>query len=241
MDRRENAHFKGKDVLQHMLETKVKATVEPHGFELPPHLFAALDTARHLALLILILFIILQERSTLILGLFSLGALIGFSGRSAWLGWSQLERLHRNLKQEHYEIEHHRSQEREELKALYTSKGFQEPLLGQVVDVLMADENRLLRVMLEEEMGLSLESTEHPLKYCLGSFVGGLATILLCSLSLLFSSGWILIILCFLIMGVTAAIAAHLEKNKLIPSTIWSLGIGALAFFVVFFTRQIFT
>ncbi len=90
-------------------------------------------------------------------------------GRSAWLGWSRLERLHRILAQEKWEIEHNREQEREELGVLYAAKGFEGKLLEDVLDVLMADGDRLLKVMVEEELGLTLESQVHPLKQGLGA------------------------------------------------------------------------
>ena len=88
------------------------------------------------------------------------------------LGWARLERLHRIVEEERYEIENHRQQEREELKELYRAKGFQGKLLDEVVDVLMADGERLLKVMVEEELGLSLQSQEHPLKQGAGSALG---------------------------------------------------------------------
>src|SRR5262249_53556095 len=106
--------------------------------------------------------------------------LIWKTGRSAWLGWSRIERLHRVVEQEKWEIEHHRQQEREELKALYATKGFEGKLLEDVLDVLMADGDRLLRVMVEEELGLTLESHEHPLKQAVGAGLGVLFSSILC-------------------------------------------------------------
>ena len=58
--------------------------------------------------------------------------------------------------EERFEIAHHRGQEKEELTELYALKGFKGELLDQVINVLMADDNRLLSVMLEEELGLEL-------------------------------------------------------------------------------------
>ena len=94
--------------------------------------------------------------------LFSIGWLFWKLGRSSLLGWARLERLHRLIQQEQWEIEHHRAQEKEELTAMYHQKGLTGKLLEQVIEVLMADDNRLLRVMLEEELGLTLETYEHP-------------------------------------------------------------------------------
>lgn len=228
------SHFKGKDALTHVMETHAKGTAtEPHGIEIPGHLFAATDTARLLSLFLLLLTTLsLPAR---IIGLMGLGMLIGLAGRSAWIGWARLERLHRNLEQEHYEIEHHRAQEREELRALYQQKGFQDPLLDQVVDVLMADDDRLLRIMLEEEMGFSLESYEHPLKQCVGALVGGFLTLLLLACVYYTFSFPYFLATSFLIIGFASGLSAFFEKNKLIPSIVWGLGIAGLSFGMVYF------
>ena len=55
---------------------------------------------------------------------------------------------------------------------MYRAKGFSGKLLDDVVDVLMADDNRLLKVMMEEEMGLVLRGYEHPIKQALFSSLG---------------------------------------------------------------------
>ena len=49
-------HFKGKNALEHVLEKR--ALPEPHGSEMPDHLAAANDTARLMALFLLLLYII---------------------------------------------------------------------------------------------------------------------------------------------------------------------------------------
>lgn len=67
------------------------------------------------------------------------------------------------FERERHEIRTDFDGEREEVVALYAAKGFREPLLSQVVDVLCADEDRLLKVMMEEELGLSMYHVNHPL------------------------------------------------------------------------------
>lgn len=239
-------HFKGKNALDHVLEKRASSFSEPHGSEMPDHLSAAIDTARQLAFFLMILYVILdylqlpQTQCFLILSLFACGGLIGLVGRRAWLGWTHLERLHRLLEQERYEIEHHRSQERDELKALYSLKGFEGDLLEQVVDVLMADDDRLLKVMLEEEMGLSLGTYEHPLKQSAGAAIGGLTAIALSFISLfLFPDNGI--VLCSIaIVGVAGALSAYLEQNRVVPAFIWNAGIGVLSLGIVYFLLKFF-
>ncbi len=87
--------------------------------------------------------------------------LIGIStGRSAH---TQVQYYARELERERTEIRDSFEQEREEVRVLYAAKGFSEPLLGQIVDTLCADEDRLLKVMMEEELGLFMHHVNHPL------------------------------------------------------------------------------
>jgi hypothetical protein len=244
MEKENFDHFKGKDALHHVLETKAKSQIEPHGFEISAPTFAFIDTFKSTLILNLILFIplyLLQFNSSFLsslLFLFCLGITLLFTLRSGLLGWSIIERLHRNLKQEYYEIQHNRAQEREELKAMYSNKGFKEPLLNQVVDVLMSDDNTLLTVMLEEEMGLSLNNQEHPLKLALGSFIGGVLALIITQTSLYIFASSFFIYLIFLSVLIVSLIQACLEKNSLIPAAVWSLGTLGFIFASVYIITE---
>jgi VIT1/CCC1 family predicted Fe2+/Mn2+ transporter len=171
---------------------------------------------------------------------FTIGLVVWKVGRSAILGWSRLERLHRVIEEERWEIEHHRPQEKEELKALYTAKGFSGKLLDEVVEVLMADDNRLLQVMLEEELGLSLESYEHPLKQAAGALVGVAGSALVVSFGLFVLPFWGAAACSALIIVLCAGTAAQLEKNHPLPAIVWNLAVAALAVGAAFFVGQIF-
>lgn len=243
------SHFKGKDAIGHVAEARAQgiiAATEVHGTEIPGHLSAAADASRETAIVLCLLWAILIHTQLpfpsvfLILVIFSLGWLIWKMGRSAWLGWFRLERLHRVLEQERWEIEHHRQQERDELRVLYAAKGFEGKLLEDVLDVLMADNDRLLRVMIEEELGLSLESQVHPLKQGIGAGLG----ILLSSL-LSFFIFWIwpyqgILIGACLVLSLAAALSAYHARNRLVPAVIWNLGLGALSFGFVYFLLEYF-
>lgn len=238
-------HFEGKDAKEHLLEIKAKTITEPHGFEIEAPLFAFLDTLRNVALLtsiLVILFLVFLHDHpyiTPILLLFSLMSTLFFVGRSTYNGFSILDRLHRNLKQEFYEIEHHRAQEREELKALYAQKGFEGDLLEKVVDVLMADDDRLLKVMLEEELGLSLESMDHPIKHGVGALLGGLLTTFACFMTLIFLSPFYFIPVAFLIFLITSIILARIEKSSPLPVIVWTLAVALLLCLLTYFSAQI--
>ncbi len=236
-----NTHFDNKDPLAHVMEKRAEGTLslsESHGVEMPGHLGAAADAVREMAVVLLLGWLLLGPGASALLAL-GLGWFAWRTGKSAWMGWARLERLHRLIEQEKYEIEHHRPQEREELVALYSAKGFEGQLLNDVVDVLMSDQDRLLKVMLEEEMGLTLQAYEHPLKQSLGAALGSLLTFLLGfgaaflwpALGMPLASG--------LLLAGSAAFSARHQKNRVIPAVIWILSLGALAFGVTFFVSQI--
>lgn len=106
--------------------------------------------------------------------------LVGISaGRSTH---TQVEYYAAEFDRERAEIRDNFEEECEEVRALYAAKGFQEPLLGQIVDTLSADDDRLLKVMMEEELGLSMHHVAHPLTVGLWNFTGALAAGLMLAL-----------------------------------------------------------
>lgn len=232
-------HFRGKEVIQHVIEKQaegVVSKVESHGTEMPGHLSAGADTAKEMGAIFLILAALLPVLlgtklvATKMLFVFGLAWVVWRAGRCALLGWARLERLHRLVSEEKWEIQHHREQEKAELKELYRAKGLEGKLLDDVIDVLMADEQRLLQVMLEEELGLVLEVHEHPLKQGFGALIGGL-------LSLAFIMGFVLILPAYglvvgslSVIGISIALAAQAEKNRIIPAIVWNVGLGALVY-----------
>lgn len=240
-------HFKGKDAISHVAEAQAKGIIsaaEIHGTEIPGPVSASADAARDTAFLLLMLSLILyyfapQTNPLLVLCIFSVGFMIFRTGRSAWLGWFRLERLHRVLEQEKWEIEHNRDQEREELKELYRAKGFDGELLEDVIDVLMADGDRLLKVMVEEELGLSLENVEHPLKQGLGAASGVFLASALCLASFSLFGGIGLIAASISVIGFSGMMIAWYAKNKLVPALVWNIAFSILAYFLIIFSLQV--
>ncbi len=234
-------HFQGKKPLEHVAKKKSEMANEIHGDELPGHQGSFLDALRDTSALLLILWVsalhleIKPKVLFYFLLLSSIGWLIWKGIRSFWLAAARLERLHRVLKEERYEIENHRPQEREELAALYKAKGFKGPLLEEVLDVLMADDDRLLKVMMEEEMGLTLENCEHPLKVSLGAVFGVLFSSSLLLLMAGFSICWGFLVIAFLLIAFSGLFIAKLQKNEPISAFIWNLGFAVLTFGVIYF------
>lgn len=232
------AHFKGKEAIDHVVEAKVKgilSSAEVHGTEIPGHIFSGADAARETSVIFLLLWLILTNSGiefTGMLGIFwvfSLSWTLWKGGRSAWLGWSRLERMHRVVEQERFEIKHHRQQERSELKELYRAKGFEGKLLEDVMDVLMADEDRLLKVMVEEELCLSLGTHEHPLKQAVGAATGVLFSSFI-SLSFLYAfpytGAWIG---SFIALAIASGVSAYYEDNRMVPAIVWNSSICAIS------------
>lgn len=231
-------HFEGKKVAEHLRaarEKGAKATAEVHGTEMPGYLSAFADSFKETSILFIGMWILLSQfdipldKTLWVLGLFSIGWLFWKLGRSSLLGWARLERLHRLIQQEDWEIKHHRSQEKEELTAMYEQKGLTGKLLKQVIEVLMADDNRLLRVMLEEELGLTLETYEHPLKQAAGAGLGVIASVLGLLLGLVIGGFLGALIILILLFGAVTLIASKREGNELMKSLVWNLSVGTLS------------
>jgi hypothetical protein len=240
----EHSHFKEKDAIGHVAEAQalgLLSSSEIHGTEIPGHISAGADAAREIAFLLISVWCLIQPLhlpitiTLQLLSILSIGLTLWKFGRSSWLGWSRLERLHRVLEQERWEIEHHRQQERDELRVLYAAKGFEGKLLEEVLDVLMADDSRLLRIMVEEELGLSLESHEHPLKQGVGALLGSIVSACICLSALYIGHFWGIIIGSALVIAYSAAISAKHSENRPIQAIVWNLGIWALSFGTIYF------
>lgn len=237
-------HFQGKSVADHLKEARARASIanaEVHGTEIPGHLSAFADSSKETAMVFIILWAIIVQMGLshsvafIVLSAFSFGWIIWKTGRSALLGWARLERLHRVIEEERFEIEHHREQEKQELTELYRAKGLEGKLLTDVIDVLMADDNRLLRVMLEEELGLSLESYEHPLKQSFGAFIGSLSTCFLILPVFYFLPSFTAPAASLLIVAFSSLLAAKLEKNQSLHAVIWNLSMSLFSGAGVYF------
>lgn len=239
-------HFEGKTVPEHLKAARLKgamAAAEVHGTEMSGPIGAMADAGKECAIYLLILSLLLhtfttQSQTLFILVLFSAGLILWKTGRSALLGWSRLERLHRLTEEERWEIEHHRAQEKEELKELYRMKGFEGRLLDEVIETLMADDNRLLQIMLEEELGVTLEAHEHPLKQAAGAAIGSIASCGLLLILLWALPSYGILIGSSLSLIFFTALGAKLEKNRILFATIWTLATAALTAGILFFLRQ---
>ncbi len=233
-------HFEGKSVPEHLKQARLKGALvakEVHGRELSGAFAAGIDSVKETSLLLAVLALLITPTWQLSLCLFA-GWLVWKVGRSACLGWARLERLHRLIEEERFEIEHHRDQEKAELTEMYEAKGFSGKILGEIVETLMADDNRLLMVMLEEELGIAIESYEHPLSQAVGAAVGTLI-----AFGLAFLGFWFLplgmSISALVAFVFSSAWAAKRERNNRIKAVVWNLAVGLLAYGAAYFLHDL--
>lgn len=173
----------GGDAAEHIVEARYRARqvlgVEAHLGEVDDWR-RAIVSARDALIIVWLLWFTLQgfghppyTDHLLIAMAFAVALLFGAStGRSTH---SQVRYYESELERERTEIRERFEHERDEVRALYAAKGFRGPLLEQIVDTLSADDDRLLKIMMEEELGLSMHHMHHPLLVGLWNFVGALA------------------------------------------------------------------
>lgn len=223
-------HFAGKDVPEHLKDARKKGHhtfAEPHGLEPMGWKNAFLDSVQ-ISTIILNLLLVVYIYPKFPITAFSFGLIIFLFGRSAYLGWSRLEKLHTLIREENWEITHHREQEKEELRAIYKAKGFRGEILDQIVDTLAADDNRLLEVMLTEELGIPLESYDHPLQQgCAAALAGFIACIIIAVarwINPLSGPFFVSVVL----IGISSFWFAKIQKNNCLHAVIWSLALFSL-------------
>jgi len=165
---------------------------------------------------------------------------------SAWATLREVRHYETELERERGQIRATPEREREEVQSLYAAKGFEGDLLEQVVDTLCADDDRLLKVMMEEELGLAIHHLNHPI--VVGLIHGGGA--LLGALTLaatarvvpaVAATAWVLGVGGVLLGGL-AAIDARFSRRPLVPAmATWLVMAGASAGVVYFLAEWLGT
>jgi VIT1/CCC1 family predicted Fe2+/Mn2+ transporter len=155
---------------------------------------------------------------------------------------SEKDNYEKHKKIEYWEIENLREKEIEEIREIYQEKGFEGELLEQVVQVIIADDDRWVDVMMKEELGM-IESNKSPFKIGAITFISfivlGFVPLLIYVLDyfnkqetnlLLWSS--MLTLVAFGIIGYLKGVVNH--KNKL-SSTLVTILMGIVAALVAYY------
>ncbi|WMN12938.1 VIT1/CCC1 transporter family protein [Marivirga salinae] len=151
---------------------------------------------------------------------------------------------------EYWEVENMPETEREEIRDIYKGKGFEEPLLSQVVEVITKDKDRWVGVMMKDELEL-IEDDKSPFQTGLYTFISflvvGLIPLLVfvadyinIDISQKFLWASILTGIGFIIIGFLKSKVTNNSVIKGISETLLLGGLAALvAYFVGDFLEQI--
>jgi VIT1/CCC1 family predicted Fe2+/Mn2+ transporter len=145
---------------------------------------------------------------------------------------------------EHDEIKRWPDRERDEVRAIYRSKGFRGPLLEQIVAHLTADPVRWRNVMMREELGFGAETNKPPSRSALtvgGAYLVGAAVPLLPYVFIAQPAG----ILASAIATVLTLFAVGAAKTIVTTRPWWrsgveSMGIGIAAALVTYGAGRLF-
>lgn len=143
---------------------------------------------------------------------------------------------------EYWEVDNLPEKERDEIREIYREKGFEGETLEKIVDVITADRDRWVNVMMKEELGMSLEE-KSPLKIGSVTYISflliGLIPLLVyvwdyfSPLSMnLFLSSSILTAAGFIIIGV---LKSYITQTSITRGIIETLLLGIIAASVAYF------
>lgn len=83
---------------------------------------------------------------------------------------SERSYYHKQKRIEYWEVENLPEKEKQEIREVYREKGFDGDTLEKIVEVITADKDRWVNVMMKEELGLTLDE-KSPLKIALATYV----------------------------------------------------------------------
>lgn len=159
---------------------------------------------------------------------------------------TRLEYIEKARRREEWEIDNLVEQEKQEIREIYTEKGFKEELLEEIVRIITSRRKVWVDTMMKEELGLIEDSSRRPLETALTTFVAfnlvGLIPLLpfvamfiagfaLISSSDAFTYSVVLTGAAFFLIGV---VKGKIVQKPLIRSGINTLLIGGIAASVAF-------
>jgi VIT1/CCC1 family predicted Fe2+/Mn2+ transporter len=159
---------------------------------------------------------------------------------------TRLEYIEKARRREEWEIDNIVEQEKQEIREIYTKKGFKEELLEEIVRIITSRRKVWVDTMMKEELGLIEDSSRRPLETALTTFVAfnlvGLIPLLpfvamfiagfaLISSSDAFTYSVVLTGAAFFLIG---GVKGKIVQKPLIRSGINTLLIGGIAAYVAF-------
>jgi VIT1/CCC1 family predicted Fe2+/Mn2+ transporter len=146
-------------------------------------------------------------------------------------------------KQEEWEIDNLREQEKEEIREIYRGKGFKDELLEEVVRTITSRRKVWIDTMMKEELGL-IEDEKAPIDSSISTFIGfnviGVIPLIPFIVFIMFNLEFdsnvfvystISVIIAFVIVGM---IKGKIVKKSMIRSGMYTLIIGGVAAFVAY-------
>ena len=238
-----SSHFEGQSIHEHISTKKFEYDLNnQHSQEPVQGTFIFLDSCKESSFVILLL-VACSIFISIPVYLFITCALtlsLWKTFRSAFLGWSKLRYIQHIAEQEHHEILTNRADERDELRTMYQLKGFKGKLLEDVVDTLMADDQRLLEIMLVEEFGIQLRQLSHPLYQGLCALAGSLVGSTIIIGSFYFSQLWIPFTLFAILLIAISWYFENKAKTSFYLPTLWLLASYFFCFLSLYLIMKTF-
>lgn len=160
---------------------------------------------------------------------------------------SEQEQYEKHKAIEYWEVDNVPEKEKEEIREIYSARGFEGELLEQVVEVITADKDRWVEVMMKDELNMT-ESDKSPIAMGAMTFIAFVLVGLIPLISYvwdymadsngqhLFLTSSILTSLAFIGVGWLKAVVSRTNRIK---SIIETLALGAAAAIVSYFVGSV--
>jgi VIT1/CCC1 family predicted Fe2+/Mn2+ transporter len=157
---------------------------------------------------------------------------------------SQIEYYRREMDREAFEVDNFPEVERREIREIYESKGFKGEILEKIISHITSDRKRWVDIMMNEELGLSLDPSTSPMKSAIatgGAYTFGALMPVIPYVFMQPASGLVasVVITLTVLFGVGATKTIVTGKN-LFRSGFESMAIGGLAAAATFLAGKIF-
>jgi VIT1/CCC1 family predicted Fe2+/Mn2+ transporter len=148
---------------------------------------------------------------------------------------TRVEYIEKRRRREEWEIENLYEQEKQEIRDIYTEKGFKDELLEAIVNVITARRRVWIDTMMKEELGLIDDKNSRPLDTAVTTFVGfnTIGVIPLIPFIFLYASGFsVSIQYAFVYSTIFTAISFFtigIIKGRVVDKSILKSGLNTLA------------